>query len=101
MGTNLRLLPSAKLYFLESNCRPERTEECDLRREANMSTRQDHGAELKFVSTNTFIVGDLQRSATFYRDVAAVSTRGRADASVPRQHLAHYQTARRANRRQS
>jgi predicted enzyme related to lactoylglutathione lyase len=31
--------------------------------------RSDQGAELKFVVTNTLIVGDIQRSVAFYRDV--------------------------------
>ena len=34
-----------------------------------MPSRPDQGAELKFVATNTLIVGDLQRSVGFYRDV--------------------------------
>jgi lactoylglutathione lyase len=34
-----------------------------------MSTGPDQSAELKFVVTNTLIVGDIQRSVTFYRDV--------------------------------
>lgn len=32
-------------------------------------SRSDHGAELKFVVTNTLIVRDIQRSVAFYRDV--------------------------------
>jgi lactoylglutathione lyase len=31
--------------------------------------RSDQGGELKFVVTNTLIVGDIQRSVAFYRDV--------------------------------
>jgi catechol-2,3-dioxygenase len=31
--------------------------------------RLDQTAELKFVVTNTLIVGDIQRSVVFYRDV--------------------------------
>ena len=34
-----------------------------------MSTGPDQSAELKFVVTNTLIVGDIQRSVAFYRDV--------------------------------
>ena len=34
-----------------------------------MSTGPDESAELKFVVTNTLIVGHVQRSVTFYRDV--------------------------------
>lgn len=34
-----------------------------------MSSRPDHSAELKFVVTNTLIVGDIQRSVGFYRDI--------------------------------
>jgi hypothetical protein len=34
-----------------------------------MSTAPDQSAELKFVVTNTLIVGDIQRSVAFYRDV--------------------------------
>jgi predicted enzyme related to lactoylglutathione lyase len=34
-----------------------------------MSTGPDQSAELKFVVTNTLIVGDVQRSVAFYRDV--------------------------------
>jgi lactoylglutathione lyase len=30
---------------------------------------KDQGAELKFVVTNTLIVGDIKRSVAFYRDV--------------------------------
>ena len=32
-------------------------------------SRSDSSAELKFVVTNTIIVGDIQRSVAFYRDV--------------------------------
>jgi len=34
-----------------------------------MISRQDQSAGLKFVVTNTLIVGDIQRSVAFYRDV--------------------------------
>ncbi len=34
-----------------------------------MSTGSDQNAELRFVVTNTLVVRDIQRSATFYRDV--------------------------------
>jgi lactoylglutathione lyase len=34
-----------------------------------MSTGPDQSTELKFVVTNTLIVGDIQRSVAFYRDV--------------------------------
>ena len=34
-----------------------------------MSTGPDQSAELKFVVTNTLIVGDIRRSVAFYRDV--------------------------------
>jgi lactoylglutathione lyase len=34
-----------------------------------MSTGADQSAELKFVVTNTLIVGDIRRSVAFYRDV--------------------------------
>ena len=34
-----------------------------------MSIQTDQSAELKFIVTNTLIVRDIQRSATFYRDV--------------------------------
>jgi len=34
-----------------------------------MMSHPDQKAELKFVVTNTLIVGDIQRSAAFYRDV--------------------------------
>jgi lactoylglutathione lyase len=38
--------------------------------EGGMSlSRPDQRAELKFVVTNTLIVGDIQRSVAFYRDV--------------------------------
>src|SRR5580700_12253290 len=40
-----------------------------LRREPSMSTGADQSAELKFVVTNTLIVGDIKRSVAFYRDV--------------------------------
>src|SRR5580700_7675036 len=40
-----------------------------LRREPSMSTGADQSAELKFVVTNTLIVGDIRRSVSFYRDV--------------------------------
>jgi hypothetical protein len=56
--------------------------------------------ELKFVVTNTLIVGDIQRSVAFYRDVLGHGgARGRADVSAARQHLAHYQRRRRSDRR--
>jgi Glyoxalase/Bleomycin resistance protein/Dioxygenase superfamily len=34
-----------------------------------MTSRPNQSAELKFVVTNTLIVGDIQRSVAFYRDV--------------------------------
>jgi catechol 2,3-dioxygenase-like lactoylglutathione lyase family enzyme len=34
-----------------------------------MSIRPDQTTELRFVATNTLIVGDIQRSVAFYRDV--------------------------------
>ena len=34
-----------------------------------MSIRPDQSTELKFVVTNTLIVGDIRRSVAFYRDV--------------------------------
>ena len=34
-----------------------------------MSTGPDQSAELRFVVTNTLVVGDIQRSVAFYRDV--------------------------------
>src|SRR5271170_4251087 len=34
-----------------------------------MSIRPDPSGELKFVVTNTLIVGDIKRSVAFYRDV--------------------------------
>src|SRR5580704_4610591 len=34
-----------------------------------MSTGRDQSTELKFVVTNTLIVGDIKRSVAFYRDV--------------------------------
>jgi catechol 2,3-dioxygenase-like lactoylglutathione lyase family enzyme len=34
-----------------------------------MSIRPDQITELRFVATNTLIVGDIQRSVAFYRDV--------------------------------
>ena len=40
-----------------------------LRWEPSMSTGADQSAELKFVVTNTLIVGDIRRSVAFYRDV--------------------------------
>src|SRR3984885_4951279 len=40
-----------------------------LRKEPTMSTGPGQSAELKFVVTNTLIVGHVQRSVTFYRDV--------------------------------
>lgn len=40
-----------------------------LRQEASVSIRPDQSAELKFVVTNTLIVGDIHRSVAFYRDV--------------------------------
>src|SRR5580704_13143464 len=40
-----------------------------LRKEQSVSTGPDQSAELKFVVTNTLIVGDIQRSVAFYRDV--------------------------------
>src|ERR1700685_4736905 len=40
-----------------------------LRKEPGMPTGPDQSAELKFVVTNTLIVGDIQRSVAFYRDV--------------------------------
>jgi lactoylglutathione lyase len=38
-----------------------------------MSIRPNQGAELKFVVTNTLIVGDIQRSVAFYRDILGAS----------------------------
>src|SRR5580698_11011680 len=40
-----------------------------LGKEPGMSTGPDQSAELRFVVTNTLIVGDIQRSVAFYRDV--------------------------------
>jgi lactoylglutathione lyase len=40
-----------------------------LEEQAVMMSRSDPSAELKFVVTNTIIVGDIQRSVAFYRDV--------------------------------
>src|SRR5580698_3165547 len=40
-----------------------------LRKEPIMSTGPGQSAELKFVVTNTLIVGHVQRSVAFYRDV--------------------------------
>ena len=34
-----------------------------------MSIRSDQSVDLRFVVTNTLIVGDIQRSVAFYRDV--------------------------------
>jgi Glyoxalase/Bleomycin resistance protein/Dioxygenase superfamily len=44
-----------------------------LRNEANVSMQSDRSAELKFVVTNTLIVGDIHRSVAFYRDVLGVT----------------------------
>jgi hypothetical protein len=40
-----------------------------LRKKPGMSTGPDQSAELKFVVTNTLIVGDIQRSVVFYRGI--------------------------------
>src|SRR5580700_10105820 len=40
-----------------------------VRKEPSMSTGPDQSAGLKFVVTNTLIVGNIQRSVAFYRDV--------------------------------
>jgi catechol 2,3-dioxygenase-like lactoylglutathione lyase family enzyme len=52
--------------------------------------RLDQTAELKFVVTNTLIVGDIQRSVVFYRDVlgATVLREGEPDVSPTRRYLA-------------
>jgi lactoylglutathione lyase len=41
----------------------------NLKEGTDMSTGPDQSGELKFVVTNTLIVGDIQRSVAFYRDV--------------------------------
>jgi len=48
-----------------------------------MTSRPNQSAELKFVVTNTLIVGDSERSVAFYRDVlGATVARGRTDVSA-------------------
>ena len=62
-----------------------------------MSTGPGQSAELKFVVTNTLIVGDIRRSVSFYRDVlgATVLREGEPTFSKARQHLADDQLRRR------
>ena len=74
-----------------------------LEEQVVMMSRSDQSAELKLVVTNTLIVTDIQRSVAFYRDVlgATRATRGRADVSAAREHLAYYQRRRRPDRRQA
>ena len=68
-----------------------------------MSSGQDQSPGLKFVVTNTLIVGDIERSVAFDRDVLGATVLGEGEPKffAPRQHLAHHQPSRRANRRQA
>jgi hypothetical protein len=62
-----------------------------------MPTGPDQSADLKLVVTNTLIVGNIQRSVAFYRDVlgATVLREGEPAFSKARQHLADDQLRRR------
>jgi catechol 2,3-dioxygenase-like lactoylglutathione lyase family enzyme len=66
-------------------------------------SRSDRPTELKFVATNTLIVGDIQRSVAFYRDVLGATVLREGEPTLPaaRQCLAYYQPRWRFDRRQA
>jgi catechol 2,3-dioxygenase-like lactoylglutathione lyase family enzyme len=65
-----------------------------------MSTGPDQSAELKFVVTNTLIVGDIQRSVAFYRDVLGATVLRQGEPAFLRlEHLADDRRRRRPHGR--